>query len=107
MSNLLALDRKNECSLLGIKMELDNLNRYVLNRNIMNATGIRTVWEENSPDSLVDLSARCILRNPSILFYAIDVTRVRRRGTITSSDINTIIARDVVEHEDEISEKGR
>ena len=95
------------CSLLAIKEMHDHLNRYVLNRSIMNATGIRTVWEENSPDTLVDLSARCILRNPSILFYAIDVTRLRRRGTITSSDINTLISRDVVEHEDQISDKGR
>ena len=73
----------------------------------MNATGVRTVWEENSPSSLVDLSVRCILHNPSILFYAIDVTRVRRRGTITSCDINARASRDVVEHEDQISDKGK
>ncbi len=32
------------------------------------ATGVHTIWEDNSPDSLVDLSARCVLANPGLLF---------------------------------------
>ena len=33
-----------------------------------NSRGICTIWEENSPDSLVDLAAQCVLRNPGTLF---------------------------------------
>ena len=54
--------------------------RYVLNRKMITTRGIKTIWESNSPDQLVDLAARCILRNPKTLFYAIDVTRTKRRA---------------------------
>ena len=30
--------------------------------------GVRTVWEKNSPDPLVDLAARCVLAHPECLF---------------------------------------
>lgn len=30
--------------------------------------GSKTVWEKNTPDSLVDLATRCVLANPSCLF---------------------------------------
>jgi len=33
-----------------------------------NNVGLRTVWEKNSPDSLVDLSARCVLKHSACLF---------------------------------------
>ena len=31
-------------------------------------SGVRTVWEKNSPDPLVDLAARCVLAHPECLF---------------------------------------
>lgn len=34
-------------------------------------SGIRTVWEDNSPDTLFDLAARCILRYPGCIFYSV------------------------------------
>ena len=73
----------------------------------MNTRAIRTFWEGNSPDSLLDLSIQCLLRNPAILFYAIDVTREPRRGTRgASAHSRKEIAEKVTEHEDQISEKG-
>ena len=42
--------------------------KIVLNRRRMYNSGVCTVWEDNSPDSLVDLSAQCVLRNPHTLF---------------------------------------
>jgi len=42
--------------------------KIVLNRRRMYNSGVCTVWEDNSPDSLVDLSAQCVLRNPQTLF---------------------------------------
>ena len=85
--------------------------RHVLNRKMITSRGIRTVWEENSPDSLVDLAARCVLRNPETLFYAIDVTRVRRRGgsveSVTERSPFTRSGKwEVTEHEDRVSDKG-
>ena len=38
-------------------------------------SAMRTVWQENNPDSLEDICIRYILRHPSILFYAIDVSK--------------------------------
>ena len=37
-------------------------------------SAVRSVWQENNPDSLEDICIRYILRHPSILFYAIDVS---------------------------------
>ena len=72
--------------------------------------GIKTIWESNSPDQLVDLAARCILRNPKTLFYAIDVTRTKRRaGSVvnsTSSPSTRSGKWEVTEHADRISEKS-
>ena len=39
---------------------------------------IGTIWEDNSPCSLENLSIKYILQNPGILFCAIDVTQKRR-----------------------------
>ena len=74
----------------------------------MDATGIQTIWEDNSPPPLVDLSIRCLLHNPATLFYAIDVTRVRRRRTASlSSGVLRSPSWEVVEHEEQISKKGK
>ena len=68
--------------------------------------GIRTTWEENSPDSLVNQSIHCILHNPETIFYAIDVTRLRRRHKTTSTTkVTRKRSLKVVEHEDQISDK--
>ena len=86
------------------------LHRYVLNRKMMITKGIRTIWEEDSPEPLVDLAVRCLLSNPSTLFYAIDITRTNSGGSIDSVTDSPSRTRkgpwDIVEHEDRISEKG-
>ena len=41
---------------------------------MLKSSAMRTVWQENNPDSLEDICIRYILRHPSILFYAIDVS---------------------------------
>ena len=76
-----------------------------------NQGGIPTIWEENSPDPLVDLAVRCLLRNPSTLFYAIDITRTLKNGSLDSdTDIPYHTRKgtwDIIEHEDRISKKGK
>ena len=42
--------------------------KIVLNRRMMSNSGVCTVWEDNSPDSLLDLAAQCVLQNPHTLF---------------------------------------
>ena len=70
--------------------------------------GIRTTWEENSPDSLVNQSIQCILRNPETIFYAIGVTRPRRRHKTTSTIKGTRKrSLEIVEHEDQVSDKRK
>ena len=41
---------------------------------MLSNTAIRTEWQDNRPDALEDICIRYILRNPSILFYTIDVS---------------------------------
>ncbi len=38
-----------------------------------------TTWEENSPDSLLDLAARFVVRHPETYFVEVDVAAERRR----------------------------
>ena len=42
---------------------------------MLSNTASTTVWQENNPDSLEDICIRYILRHPSILFYAIEVSK--------------------------------
>ena len=42
---------------------------------MLSNTACTTVWQENNPDSLEDICIRYILRHPSILFYAVEVSK--------------------------------
>ena len=82
-------------------------HRYVLNRKMMNANGIRTAWECNSPETLVDSSIRSILHHPSILFYAIEVSRSDQSILSRTNRKSQKGRLHVVEHDDCISKKGK
>ena len=82
-------------------------HRYVLNRKMMNANGIRTAWDCNSPETLVDLSIRSILHHPSILFYAIEVSRSDQSLLSRTNRKSKKGRLHVVEHDDCISKKGK
>ena len=81
-------------------------HRYVLNRKMMNANGIRTAWECNSPETLVDSSIRSILHHPSILFYAIEVSRSDQSLVSRTNRKSKKGRLNVVEHDDCISKNA-
>ena len=56
-------------------LNLLSLNRYTTSCKMLSNTARRTAWQENRPDALEDICIRYILRHPSILFYAIDVSQ--------------------------------